>query len=188
MIIKCGKCTLRKWKSSDLENLVKNANNYNVSSTLRDAFPYPYTIEDGKEWIEFAENEEWGHNFAITIDDKAVGGIGLIVGKDIERKSSEVGYWLGEDHWGKGIASSALKGIVNFAFNNLKLERIFAVPLEHNTASRKVLEKNDFVLEGILRNSAFKSSKIIDFCGSEPTVSSTGKLHNQALYARIREQ
>ena len=171
MIIKCDKCTLRKWKTSDLENLVKNANNYNVASTLRDAFPYPYTVEDGKEWIEFAGNEEWGHNFAITTDDKAIGCIGLIVGKDIERKSSEVGYWLGEDHWGKGIASSAMEGIVKFAFTNLKLERIFEVPLEHNIASRKVLEKNDFILEGILRNSVFKS----------------GKLHNQALYARIKE-
>ena len=171
MIIKCHKCILRKWEFSDLEDLVKNANNYNVASTLRDAFPYPYTVEDGKEWIEFAENEEWGYNFAITIDNKAVGGIGLIVGKDIERKSSEVGYWLGEDHWGKGISSSALRCIVNFAFNDLDLERIFAVPLEHNIASRKVLEKNDFVLEGILRNSVFKY----------------GKLHNQALYAKIRE-
>lgn len=171
MMIKCDKCILRKWKPSDLENLVKNANNYNVASTLRDAFPYPYTVEDGKEWIEFAENENWGYNFAITIDDKAVGGIGLIVGKDIERKSSEVGYWLGEDHWGKGIASSALEGIVKFAFDELKLERIFAVPLENNTASRRVLEKNDFILEGILRNSVVKS----------------GKIYNQALYARIRE-
>ncbi|MGB9980236.1 GNAT family N-acetyltransferase [Methanobacterium sp.] len=171
MIIKCDKCILRKWKSSDLENLVKNANNCNVASTLRDAFPCPYTIEDGEEWIEFAGNEEWGHNFAITVNDEAVGGIGLIVGKDIERKSSEVGYWLGEDHWGKGITSSALEGIVQFAFNDLRLERVFAVPLEHNIASRKVLEKNNFVLEGILRNSVVKA----------------GQIHNQALYAKIRE-
>lgn len=171
MIIKCDKCILRKWKCSDLESMVKNADNYKIASNLRDAFPYPYTIEDGKEWIEFAKNEEWGYYFAITINDEAVGGIGLIVGKDIERKSSEVGYWLGEDYWGKGIVSSALKGIVTFAFNELMLERIFAVPLEHNTASRKVLEKNSFVLEGILRNSVIKS----------------GKMYNQALYAKIRE-
>jgi len=188
MIIKCNKCILRKWKPSDLEDLVKNANNYNVASTLRDAFPYPYTLEDGEEWIEFAGNENWGYNFAITINDKAVGSIGLIIGKDIERKSSEVGYWLGEGYWGKGIVSSALKGIVKLAFDELKLpkldnfgasriedsrrlERIFAVPLEHNIASRRVLEKNNFVLEGILRNSVVKS----------------GKIYNQALYARIRE-
>ncbi len=170
MIIKCDKCILRKWKPSDLDDLVENANNYNVSSTMRDAFPHPYTVEDGKEWIAFAGNEEWGHNFAITIDNKAIGGIGLIIGKDIEQKSSEVGYWLGEDRWGKGIASSALKGIVKFAFNDLKLERVFAVSFENNIASRRVLEKNNFVLEGILRNSVVKS----------------GKIHNQALYAIIR--
>ena len=187
MVIKCNKCILRKWKPSDLEDLVENANNYNVASTLRDAFPYPYTIEDGEEWIEFAENENWGYNFAITINDKAVGGIGLIIGKGIERKSSEVGYWLGEDYWGKGIVSSALKGIVKFAFDELKVERIFAVPIEHNIASRRVLEKNNFVLEGILRNSVVKSSKIYDFCGSKTMVFSTEKIYNQALYARIRE-
>jgi len=170
MKIECDKCILRKWKPSDLENLVKNANNYKIARNLRDAFPYPYTIEDGKKWLEFAKNGEWGYKFAITINDEAVGGIGLIVGTDIERKSSEVGYWLGEDYWGKGITSSAIEGIVKFAFNNLKLERVFAVPLEHNIASRKVLEKNDFVLEGILRNSVIK----------------TGKMYNQALYAKIK--
>jgi ribosomal-protein-alanine N-acetyltransferase len=171
MIIKCDKCILRNWKSSDIESLVKNANNHKIARNLRDAFPYPYTIEDGKEWLEFAKNGEWGYKFAITINDEAVGGIGLIVGNDIERKSSEVGYWLGEDYWGQGITSSALHGIVKFTFNELKLERIFAVPLEHNTASRRVLEKNGFVLEGILRNSVVKS----------------GEIYNQALYARIRE-
>jgi ribosomal-protein-alanine N-acetyltransferase len=171
MIIKCDKCILRKWKHSDLESLVKNANNYKIARNLRDIFPYPYTIEDGKEWIEFTQNEDWGYNFAIALNDKAVGGIGLIIGKDMERKSSEVGYWLGENYWGQGIASSALKCIVKFAFNKLNIERIFAVPLEQNIASRRVLEKNGFDLEGILRNSAVK----------------TGKMYNQALYAKIRE-
>ncbi len=83
-----------------------------------------------------------------------------------------MGYWLGEDYWRKGIVSSALKGIVEFAFNELELERIFAVPLERNTASRRVLEKNGFVLEGILRNSVVKS----------------GKFYNQALYAKIKDE
>jgi len=172
MKIESDKCILRKWKPSDLESLVKNANNYKVACNLRDAFPYPYTIGDGKEWINFAQNEEWGYNFAITVDSEAIGGIGLIIGKDIERKSSEVGYWLGEDYWGKGIVSSALKCIVEFAFNELKVERIFAVPLEHNIASRRVLEKNGFVLEGILRNSVIKS----------------GKIYNRALYARLSKE
>ena len=169
MIIKCDKYILRKWKPSDLENLVKNANNLNISSNLRDGFPFPYTYDHGRQWIEIAKDNDCF--FAITVDDEAVGGIGLTPGEDIERISAEVGYWLGEEHWGKGIASSALKGIINYGFNEFKLERIFAVPLEQNNASRRVLEKNSFVLEGILRRSVIKS----------------GKIYNQALYAKIRE-
>lgn len=189
MIIKCDKCILRKWKYFDLRNLIKNANNHKIAINMRDGFPYPYTVDAGKQWIEFAGNND--SIFAIAINNEVVGSIGLNIGEDIERLSAEVGYWLGEDYWGKGIVSSALKGIVEYGFNDLELsksskienlyaskisdfrslERIFAVPLEHNIASRRVLEKNGFVLEGILRNSVIKS----------------GKIYNQALYARIRE-
>lgn len=169
MIIKCDKCILRNWKYSDLANLVKNANNPNIACNMRDGFPYPYTVNAGKQWIQLAENNDV--IFAITVNDEAIGSIGLNIGEDIERISAEVGYWLGEDYWGKGIASSALKGIVEYGFNELRLERIFAVPIEHNIASRRVLEKNGFILEGILRKSVIKFDKI----------------YNQALYAIIKE-
>lgn len=168
MIIECSKCTLREWKHSDLENLVENANNINIASNMRDGFPFPYTHEHGRQWIEIAKDNDCF--FAITVKNEAVGGIGLTPGEDIERISAEVGYWLGEVHWGRGIISSALKGVVDYGFNELKLERIFAVPLEQNTASRRVLEKNGFDLEGILRNSVIKFDKI----------------YNQTLYARIK--
>lgn len=170
MLIKCKRCILRKWEPSDLQNLIKNANNPNIAMNLRDKFPHPYTDLDGKQWIEFAQNEDLNCNFAITVKNEAVGGIGLDIGEDMERISAEVGYWLGEDHWGKGIASSALKGITEYGFNELELEGIFATPLEDNIASRRVLEKNGFILEGILRKSAIKS----------------GKIYNKALYAKIR--
>ncbi|HML04706.1 MAG TPA: GNAT family N-acetyltransferase [Methanobacterium sp.] len=169
MIIKCEKYILRNWKYSDLENLVKNANNSNIACNMRDGFPNPYTVEDGKKWIKFAGLSD--AIFAITVNDKAIGSIGLNIGTDIERISAEVGYWLGEEYWGNGIVSSALKGIVEYGFKELKLERIYAVPLEHNIASRRVLEKNGFILEGILRKSVIKS----------------GKIYNQALYAIIKE-
>ncbi len=169
MIINCDKCILRKWKHSDLESLVKNANNLNIAINMRDGFPFPYTHNHGKQWIEFAKSNDC--IFAITVDNEAVGGIGLNIGEDIERISAEVGYWLGEEHWGKEITSSALKGMNKYGFNELKLERIFAVPLEQNIASRRVLEKNGFNLEGILRKSVIKFDKI----------------YNQALYARIKE-
>ncbi|MDI6725056.1 MAG: GNAT family protein [Methanobacterium sp.] len=169
MIIKCDKCILRSWRHSDFESLVKNANNLNIASNLRDGFPFPYTHDHARQWIEIAKNNNFF--FAITVDNEAVGGIGLTIGEDIERISAEVGYWLGEKHWGKGITSSALKGIVDYGFSDLELERIFAVPLEQNIASRRVLEKNGFKLEGILRRSVIKN----------------GKIYNQALYAVIRE-
>jgi len=170
MIIECDKCILREWKDSDLESLVKHANNYKIASNMRDLFPHPYTLKDGQVWIKIASNEKFGYYFAITIDDDAVGGIGLTVGEDIERISAEVGYWLGEEYWGKGITSSALNGIVNYGFEDLSLERIFSLPLENNIASRRVLEKNGFKLEGILRRNVIKH----------------GRVHNQALYAVIR--
>ncbi len=171
MIIKCEKCLLRKWNQYDLHNLIKYANNPQIASNMRDRFPHPYTIEKGKEWIEFVNTSDSTHNFAISINDKAVGGIGLVVGEDIERISAETGYWLGEEYWGQGIVSSALKGLLDYGFNNLKLERIYATPFDHNVASRKVLEKNGFILEGIMRRSVMKY----------------GKIYNKALYAIIRE-
>jgi len=170
MIINCDKCLLRKWEFSDLSSLVANAHNPRVAANMRDGFPYPYTTEDGDEWITVARSDDPLQNFAITIDNQAVGGIGLAPGEDIERISAELGYWLGEKYWGKGITSSAVKGILEYGFNELGLERIFAKPFEHNTASRRILEKNDFKLEGILRRSAIKR----------------GKIYNQALYAKIK--
>ncbi len=168
MIIKCEKCTLRKWKHSDIENLLEHANNVNIAINMRDGFPNPYTYDNGREWINFASKSN--SIFAITINSNAIGSIGLNIGTDIERISAEVGYWLGEKYWGKGITTSALNGITEYAFDKLKLERLFAVPLEENIPSRKVLENNGFILEGILKKSVIKQ----------------GKIHNQALYAKIR--
>ncbi|MFA0834342.1 MAG: GNAT family N-acetyltransferase [Methanobacterium formicicum] len=167
MIIKCDKCFLREWKSSDVPSLVTNANNPSIAANMRDGFPYPYTPEHGEAWINMAGSDDPQHNFAITINNQAVGGIGLAPGNDIERISAELGYWLGENYWGNGITSSAIKGILEYGFNQLELERIFAKPFEHNTASRRVLERNNFIQEGILKRSVIKHNKI----------------YNQALYA-----
>lgn len=167
MRIICDNCVLREWNSGDVVSLVENANNYHIAINMRDQFPYPYTLEDAKNWIEITASEDKNCFLAITIDDMAIGGIGLSLGEDIERISAEVGYWLGEKYWSKGITSSAIKGILEYGFNDLGLERIFAKPLEHNTASRKVLEKNSFKLEGIMEKSVIKN----------------GKIYNQALYA-----
>ncbi|MDP1552324.1 MAG: GNAT family N-acetyltransferase [Methanobacteriaceae archaeon] len=171
MIIKCKKCVLRKWEISDIPNLVKYANNPKIADNMRDSFPNPYTLKKGKEWLKIVDSDQYTHNFAITLNGKAVGGVGLVIGKDIEKISAEAGYWLGEDYWGQGIVSSALGGLLKYGFHDLKLERIFSTPFDHNIASRKVLENNDFILEGILRKSVIKNENI----------------YNKALYAITRE-
>ncbi|MCK9150805.1 GNAT family N-acetyltransferase [Methanobacterium alcaliphilum] len=171
MIRKCRNCTLKSWNPIFLESMVKNANNPLIALNLRDIFPNPYTIQDGIQWIQIAQKEKPKLNFAITIDNEAIGGIGFILGQDIEKISAEIGYWLGEKYWGKGITSSAVKSMVEYGFNELKLKRIFAKPFENNIASRKVLEKNRFQLEGILKNSVIKKDKLC----------------NQALYAITRD-
>ncbi|PKL67851.1 MAG: GNAT family N-acetyltransferase [Methanobacteriales archaeon HGW-Methanobacteriales-1] len=171
MIIECEKCVLRKWQHSDLPNLVKYANNPKIANNMRDSFPNPYTMKKGEEWLKLSKRSNTTHNFAITINNEAVGGVGLEVGRDIERISAEAGYWIAEEYWGQGITAYALKGLLGYGFNNLKLERIFSTPFDHNIASRKVLEKNGFFLEGIMRNSVIKS----------------GKIYNKALYSIIRE-
>jgi len=170
MRIKCDNCVLRMWNREDVESLVKNANNPRIATNMRDGFPHPYTTLHGEDWITVARNDNHLHNFAITIHNQAVGGIGLAPGEDIERISAELGYWLGEKYWGKNITSSAIKGILEYGFNELGLERIFAKPMEQNTASRRVLEKNSFKLEGIMEKSCIKN----------------GKIFNQALYAIIK--
>lgn len=162
MIVETAKCLMRGWEYSDLDDLVVNANNQKIAVNMRDIFPYPYTHGDGEKWIDFVQNQEPTTDFAVVFEGVAVGGIGLNIGQDIERLSAELGYWIGEKHWGMGLASEAVKGIVKYGFKDLELERIFAKPFEQNTASRRVLERNGFILEGVLQSSVIKFDKIFN--------------------------
>src|SRR5688572_5312591 len=99
------KCTLRPWSISDLDNLVKYANNPNIAKNLTDKFPFPYTESHGKEFIEMATQHNPIQIFAIDIDEQAAGAIGIHPQDDIHRRNAELGYWLAEPYWGKGIVS-----------------------------------------------------------------------------------
>jgi len=101
-------------------------------------------------------------NFAIEVDGEAVGGIGLVLHQDIERCSAEIGYWLGQDYWGRGITGAALRAITPYAITQFALTRIYAVPFLRNTASIRVLEKAGYQLEGIMRRSAIKEGEVLD--------------------------
>ena len=129
---------------------------------LRDRFPFPYTRRDGREFIKMARRMKPESFFAIAVDGEAVGGIGFVPGHDVERVSSEIGYWLGEDFWGRGITTEALKATTLYAVQTHGFTRLFALPFAHNDASCRVLEKAGYVLEGRLRNSAIKDGLIRD--------------------------
>lgn len=156
------KVTLRSWHIDDLETLVSIANNANIAKYMADVFPHPYTHEKGKNFIEFANSNSTACIFAITINDKAIGSIGLHLQSDILRKNAEIGYWLSEEYWGKGIISNAIQQIVPYGFENLDIVRIFARIYGTNIPSQKVVEKCGFKLEGRFEKTVFKNNEFLD--------------------------
>ena len=153
---------LRPWNISDLDSLVKYANNWNIAKNLTDKFPFPYSENSGRAFIEFATKDDPIHIFAIDINGQAVGGIGIHPQDDIHRKNAELGYWLAEPFWGKGVISNAVKQSVYFAFDTFHIARVFSRPFGTNLASQKVLEKNGFVLEGRFEKVLFKNNEYLD--------------------------
>ena len=155
-------CEIRSWRASDVDSLVEQANNRNVWINLRDRFPHPYTKRDGQRFIRRMCASEPETAFAIAVNREAVGGIGFVLLQDVERVSAEVGYWLGEPFWGRGITTEALVAITRYAVDTHGLTRLFAVPFAYNMASCRVLEKAGYVLEGRLRRSAIKDGRVVD--------------------------
>ena len=147
----------------DATSLAKHANNRGVSRTLRDRFPYPYGLEDAKEFLARATTGEGlERNYCIEVDGSAVGSIGLTIGEDVYRLSAEFGYWLGEELWGQGIMSEVVPAFVNYCFAKFSLKRMFASAYASNPASARVLEKSGFVFEGRLHKSVIKDGQILD--------------------------
>jgi ribosomal-protein-alanine N-acetyltransferase len=162
MEIDCKICKVRSWKISDIDSLSYHANNRKIWLNLRDAFPFPYSKLDAINFIRRARSVYPETYFAIDFNGKAIGSIGFRPGKDIEKVSAEIGYWLGEEFWGRGITTAALIGLTLFAIQQFKLCRIFAVPFADNPASFRVLEKAGYRREGIMHKSCIKDGKIKD--------------------------
>ncbi|MBL7897096.1 MAG: GNAT family N-acetyltransferase [Crocinitomicaceae bacterium] len=154
-------CVIRPWKLSDLESLVKYANNPAVAKNMTDGFPHPYTKESGEKFLSMAMNAP-DRVFAIEVNDEAVGGIGVHPLSDIMRKNAELGYWLAEPFWGKGIVVNAIGQIVPLAFENLDIDRIFARPFGTNLASQRVLEKAGFKFEARFEKTIIKNGVLLD--------------------------
>ncbi len=162
MEIELRSCKVRGWKWHDRDSLVRHANNRNVWINLRDRFPHPYTIGDARSWLETVVGARPFCNFAIAVNDEAVGGIGFSLQDDVGYRSAEIGYWVGEEFWGRGIATEALVVVSKYAFASYDLSRLFAHVFEWNPGTARVLEKAGYVFEGRLMKSVTKDGKTID--------------------------
>ena len=162
MEIKLKSCDVRSWRMGDAEALARHGNNHKIWMNLRDAFPHPYTIHDAREFIKSLRHRTPETTFAISVNGEAAGSVGFVLRHDVERVSAEIGYWLAEPFWGRGIATEALVAMTDYAIATHALTRVYALPFAWNAASCRVLEKAGYVLEARLRRSAIKNGVITD--------------------------
>jgi ribosomal-protein-alanine N-acetyltransferase len=162
MEIKLTTCDVRSWRMGDVDALARHGNNEKIWLNLRDAFPHPYTTHDAREFIKSLRNRAPETTFAIAVNGEAAGSVGFVLRHDVERVSAEIGYWLAEPFWGRGIATEALVAMTGYAIATHHLTRVYALPFAWNTASCRVLEKAGYALEARLRRSAIKNGVITD--------------------------
>jgi ribosomal-protein-alanine N-acetyltransferase len=173
MHLDLGLCVIRLWREEDVASLARHANSRSVWQNLRDDFPHPYTEIHAARFLARAAMVDPPRNFAIVVGGEAVGGIGYHLHDDVQRSGAELGYWLNESYWGRGIATAAVRAVTAFAFGaHTTLHRIYAVSFAWNAASARVLEKSGYTLESTIRRCAIKDGRAVD----------------QRLYAIVRDE
>lgn len=160
--LELNRCLLRPLQESDARSIAVHANSRKIWLNVRDRFPHPYRLDDAVEFIQKAGDSATESVFAVDVGGAAVGAVGLMLRDDVDRVSAEIGYWLGEEFWGKGIATEAVKAVTAYGIRQFRLTRVFASVFASNLASARVLEKAGFSLEGRLRRSAVKDGQIVD--------------------------
>jgi [ribosomal protein S5]-alanine N-acetyltransferase len=163
------RCLVRPFQIADAASVAACANDRRIWLQLRDLFPYPYTLADAEAYMARGSAIDPPQSLAIVVEGQAVGSVGLNLMTDVNRVSAEIGYWLGVEYWGRGICTEAVGLVAAWAFQAHRLLRLFAQPFADNLASRRVLEKAAFTLEGTMRRSAMKD----------------GIVRDQVLYARL---
>lgn len=163
-------CTVRSLRADDAPAIATHANNRRIWLNLKDRFPHPYALEHAEAFIAYCQTEDPESTFAIDVRGEAVGAVGFEHRNDIWRRSVEIGYWLAEPYWGRGIASEAVRAMTDWAFASWDVERVWAGVFAWNPASARVLEKAGFRLEGRLHRSAIKDGQVVD----------------ELVYARVR--
>jgi RimJ/RimL family protein N-acetyltransferase len=164
-----AKCVVRTYRPGDAPSLARNGDNRKIWLKLRDRFPHPYTVDAAEWYIDHCVATD-ARSYAIQVDGEAIGGISIHPREDVERLGGEIGYWIGEPYWGRGITTSAVRLLTDWALSETELIRVFALPFATNAASCRVLEHAGYVREGTLRSSAIKDGTILD----------------QHVYARVR--
>ena len=162
MELKLETCLVRSFHASDAESIARYADNKKIWRNLRDAFPHPYTLDDAYGFISMVHSQSPETIFCIARDNAAIGAIGFTIQEDVNRISAEIGYWIGEPFWGKGVMTEVLRAVTDYAIDAHGLSRIFATPFSWNQASCRVLEKAGYKLEGRLKSCALKDGQIID--------------------------
>jgi len=152
----------RPWALSDKPALVKYANNRKISDNMRDMFPHPYTSEAADNFLSKVAGFDPQQVFAIEVNGETAGSVGIFPQDDIEQLNAEVGYWVAEEFWGNGIATKAVRFIIDYGFKTFPISRIFAIPFPDNKASQKVLQNNGMVLEATIKDSLIKNNVIMD--------------------------
>ncbi|MBQ8209520.1 MAG: GNAT family N-acetyltransferase [Clostridia bacterium] len=165
---------IRKWEHTDAADLSAALSNKKVQDNLRDGLPYPYTEQDGQDYISamLAANENDTFAFAVMADEKVIGSIGAFRQANIHSKTAELGYYIAEEYWGKGIMTEAVKQLCEYVFSHTDIIRIYAEPFACNIGSCRVLEKAGFQCEGTLRSNAVKNGTVLDM----------------KMYARLRKE
>jgi [ribosomal protein S5]-alanine N-acetyltransferase len=168
-----GPCVLRPWREDDAASLVRHANSRAVWQNLRDEFPHPYTAVHAAQFLSRTARADPPAHFAMVVDGEAVGGIGYDVREDAQRNGAELGYWLHESHWGRGIATAAVRAVTELVFSvHANVHRIYALSFVWNAASARVLEKAGYTLERTIHQGAVKE----------------GRASDQLLYAVVRQE
>jgi [ribosomal protein S5]-alanine N-acetyltransferase len=155
-------CRIRSWREGDQPSLAQHADDVLVWRNVRDHFPHPYTLADAEAWIAKVVGHEPETQFAIEVNGQVGGGVGLMLQEDVARHSAEIGYWLGQAYWGRGIMTDVVRGMTRYAFGSLDLYRVYALVFQWNPASCRVLEKAGYLLEGRLRKAATKDGQLLD--------------------------
>jgi len=156
---------LRPWSIRDAADLARIADNKNIADNLRDGFPNPYSLKDAMTWLNIILPENFPPRFfAIIFDKQIAGSIGIVTKTDIYRKNVEIGYFLSEEYWGRGIVTRAIKAATSYAFREFDIVRVYAEPFADNPGSKRALEKAGFSLEATLKNNVVKNGVIKDSC------------------------